>query len=430
MRAREGLIAPNPSSMAALVLWIACAACLLVLSSGCQRQHCPGCTEPNPFTVSGEGSVSCPYQVSHLGPKYQNGTITDPTLLVLSGGASHGAWGAGVITGWPDASVSPTEPRPNFTVVTGISVGALQATPAFLGEPYDPLLEEFFTTYQDSDIFTSPNLLASNALQSREPLRQKIYAKVTEALVLEVASSPNKDRELYVGTVNLDTSQFCPWNLSTIARNAQSAPTGSDTRKCYVDLFRDVIFAASGAPVIAPPVEIDSNACKGLLPKKMLHADGGVRARVFVADAVKPAIDAGLTPTLYVIMNGKLVTHPECVENSLLPIALRTFEMMDHEALFGSLYALMYQHPSSIKLKLSRIPNSYCLRFPSSKFDTHLMGCLYRKGEAWVEQQPIPWETAVPTQSVDVWPQSTPPCCRPMGKCTGQFCVSPADCPP
>src|SRR5437868_1533372 len=53
-------------------------------------------------------------------------------MLILSGGGSHGAWGAGVLRGWRD---NPDNPRPKkFQVVTGVSTGALLATYAFLGE--------------------------------------------------------------------------------------------------------------------------------------------------------------------------------------------------------------------------------------------------------------------------------------------------------
>ena len=145
--------------------------------------------------------------------------------------------------------------------MTGISTGALQAPYAFLGSNYDDELELFYKTSGNDQIY-EPNYTLSNSLQSRGPLRSILEQQVTEAAVLEVAAPANANRELFVGTLNLDTSEFCPWNLSTIARKVQSAPAGSQTRKCYVDLFRDVIFAASGAPVIAPPVEIDSNACK------------------------------------------------------------------------------------------------------------------------------------------------------------------------
>src|SRR5262249_29464022 len=53
-------------------------------------------------------------------------------VLVLSGGGSWGAYGAGFINGWtkraPDAGI----PRPQFDIVTGISTGALIAPFALL----------------------------------------------------------------------------------------------------------------------------------------------------------------------------------------------------------------------------------------------------------------------------------------------------------
>jgi predicted acylesterase/phospholipase RssA len=410
------------ATRSALAPWIAGVAFLLVLGSGCnwKRKDCPGCKLPDPIPVG------CPYAASNLGVAYANGTITDPSLLILSGGGSHGAWGAGVIAGWPEAATaSPAQvPRPEFTVVTGISTGALQATYAFLGENYDAKLESLFTTPTNSDIYTNKwNFLWSNSLQSREPLRQIIHDQVTETIVDEVAGQAN--RELYVGTVNLDTSQFCPWNLSTIARNAKFA-TSPQKRECWIDLYRQVVFAASGAPVIAPPVEIDSSACTAQPPQKMLHVDGGVRLRVFVTKVVDQAIESGITPTAYVIMNGKLATHPHCVADSLLPIAVRTFEIMDHESLFGSLYALMYDRQNLWNLRLSRIPDGYCLKFPGSEFDPPQLKCLFDKGKAWV-QQPDPWERKIPDESAMAWPAG---CCPSAAQCPGKSCPLSAGCPP
>ena len=186
-----------------------------------------------------------------------------------------------------------------------------------------------------------PDFLISNALQDRAPLRQILEENVTRDAVVEVAQDSRlENRELYVGTINLDTSQFCEWNLSTIARKAEAEIDDSPAETCWVDLFRDAMFASAGAPVIAPPVEIDVNACKpgNPPPQKMLFADGGVRRRVFVSEVIE-RIPNG-KPTVYVIMNGQMNTRPTCVSNQLLPITLRTFEIMDHEALFGSLYAV------------------------------------------------------------------------------------------
>ena len=89
-------------------------------------------------------AVGCPYKGSQL----SFGPSDTPDVLALSGGASHGAWGAGVIAGWPDAT------RPTFDVVTGISTGALQAPYAFLGTDYDDELEKFYTTTTSAEIYS------------------------------------------------------------------------------------------------------------------------------------------------------------------------------------------------------------------------------------------------------------------------------------
>jgi predicted acylesterase/phospholipase RssA len=366
------------------------AICLIAWLSGCaDRKNCPGCILSDPLPIG------CPYADSQIASILN--TKAAPSVLVLSGGASHGAWGAGVISGWPDSGV--TEPRPEFDVVTGISTGALQAPYAFLGSPYDGKLETFYTTTSNDEIYsTKPDFLLSNSLQDRTPLREILEDNVTEAAVIDVANVTN--RELYVGTINLDTSQFCPWNLSTIARRAQSAPAGP-SRTCWVDLFRDAMFAAAGAPVIAPPVEIDANACTGGPPRKMLYADGGVRLRVFVTKVVEE-LPSTSKPNIYVIMNGQMSTRPTCVNNQLLPIAMRTFEIMDRESLFGSLYALMHAHPNW-DLRLSRIPDTQCVSLPSSEFDPIRMRAMFDLGSAW-GQQAFPWETAVPANAVANWP--------------------------
>ena len=54
-------------------------------------------------------------------------------VLAISGGGSNGAYGAGLLTGW-----SARGTRPEFTVVTGASAGALISPFAFLGRPTIP----------------------------------------------------------------------------------------------------------------------------------------------------------------------------------------------------------------------------------------------------------------------------------------------------
>ncbi len=54
------------------------------------------------------------------------------SILALSGGGANGAFGAGVLVGWTESGT-----RPEFSVVTGVSTGALAAPFAFLGPEWD-----------------------------------------------------------------------------------------------------------------------------------------------------------------------------------------------------------------------------------------------------------------------------------------------------
>jgi hypothetical protein len=404
------------------------AASLLLLGAGCagMRQGCHGCAVANPIPDS------CPFRETKLA-----GGLASPTLLVLSGGAAYGAWGAGVLHGWPS-------PRPKFTVVTGVSTGALQATFAFLGRKgvgesdrsYDEKLRVLFTEVESSDIYTTKwYWMLSNSLQAREPLRQLIDDNLTDALIDEVAGVA--DRELWVGTVNLDTSEFCPWNLSEVARRGKGASDPS-THACYQQLFRDVIFAASGAPVIAPPVPIDAKACTGAPPEIAYHVDGGVRLRVFAEGVVmklvqpvaaSPPSQAQLPePLVYAIMNGQLATRPQCVPDHIALIGARALEIMDHESLFGGLYALAYRFADAgkpWKLRLSRIPDATCLDFESREFVPEKLRALFDAGSHWV-QASDPWETRIPDASAANWP---PGCCSKLLECPANAPQCPDDCP-
>jgi hypothetical protein len=377
---------PPPSGRGVRLFTLLLLPCASLLAVSCDgtRMGCLACMD-----ASFLGTGSCPYSETKLA----DDALLEPKLLVLSGGGSHGAWGAGVLVGWPS--------RPEFTVVTGVSTGALQAPFVFLGTSHDPDLEHVFTTVSNSEIYTWKwTALWSNSLQSRAPLKNLIDVYLTDAVIAEVAAVD--DRELWVGTVNLDTADFCPWNLSTLAKlAAQSSGAKAD---CYNDLFRDVVWAASGAPVLAPPVPLDPQACETNVPAPKggaLHVDGGARLRVFAEKVLEPSMASDATA--YVIVNGKLVMHPECVEDWIGTIALRAFDIQMSEGMFGSLYYLKENVTTPWTLQLSRIPDSVCLDFPNSEFDPAKMTDLFDAGAAWV-QDPANWELAIPDQRVAPWP--------------------------
>ncbi|APT34843.1 alpha/beta hydrolase [Methylobacterium phyllosphaerae] len=63
------------------------------------------------------------------------------SYLALSGGGGDGAYGAGIMNGWAAAGT-----RPEFSLVSGVSTGALIAQFAFLGPAYDLVLTEIYTS--------------------------------------------------------------------------------------------------------------------------------------------------------------------------------------------------------------------------------------------------------------------------------------------
>src|SRR5262245_45050650 len=92
--------------------------------------------------------------------------------LAISGGGADGAFGAGLLTGWTAAGT-----RPKFTMVTGISTGALTAPFAFLGPDYDDVLRTVYTTRSTKDIQIMKGFLAAlrgDSFADSLPLRDLI----------------------------------------------------------------------------------------------------------------------------------------------------------------------------------------------------------------------------------------------------------------
>ena len=90
--------------------------------------------------------------------------------LSLSGGGADGAYGAGILVGWTAHGT-----RPEFTIVTGTSTGALIAPFAFLGPKYDPLLRKLYTEMTTADLVERRDLLdilRNDSATSAAPLRR------------------------------------------------------------------------------------------------------------------------------------------------------------------------------------------------------------------------------------------------------------------
>jgi len=353
------------------------------LAGCCTSRHCTGAGQAVTKYHFQPASVRAAFEARGE-PKSQ-----PVDILVLSGGGSHGAWGAGVLHGWRE---NAEHPRPRkFQVVTGVSTGALLATHAFLGEPEDDaLLQEAYTQVQTKDIYRVkflPVALFSDSLKSSAPLKRRVARYITEDTIERVAQTGrNEHRRLYAGTVNYDNGKLVIWDLTAIAMD--------ETNKNRLALYRQVVLASASIPILVPPVKIDGN----------LYADGGARAQLF--------FESGLLPnrrevshtnlTLYVIVNGKLGMETNCVSDCLKDLTLRTLDMLLDANGIGDLYHIKYEldRIGFGRFRLSRIPRDFPVT-SSAVFEPAAMRQLYDEGVRFGRQGN--WERQIPEVDLRPW---------------------------
>lgn len=214
------------------------------------------------------------------------------SILALSGGGAFGAFGAGAMVG-----LTRSGSRPEFTVVTGISTGALIAPYAFLGSTWDTRLREVYTSGAADKLLQSRGLgvLFSSSLYSGRPLQQLVDAYASDDMIDAIAREAGKGRLLLVATTDVASGERVVWDLGAIARNG-----GPNARK----LFRDVLVASASVPGMFPPVMIRDEA----------HVDGSATGPFFVPTefvrADPQAGDATQPPAVYVIVDGPLGDAP------------------------------------------------------------------------------------------------------------------------
>ena len=229
--------------------------------------------------------------------------------LMLSSGGSDGAYGAGILSGWTDVRT-----RPQFSVVTGVSTGAMIAPFAFVGGRYGDKLRGLYSSLTAADIFEVGG--TGESMLNTWPLKDLLAKQVTPQLLADVAAEHRRGRRLFVVTTNLDAERPVVWNMGEIAARGDNAALA---------LFRDVLLASASIPGMFPPVYIDVEA-NGRHFREM-HADGGMGGAFYVAP---PSLLSDLHPNrlpakeLYIIINGKLAPEFEVTERNPLAILGRS----------------------------------------------------------------------------------------------------------
>jgi predicted acylesterase/phospholipase RssA len=238
-------------------------------------------------------------------------------ILALSGGGANGAFGAGALVG---LARSGTLPR--FSVVTGVSAGALIAPYAFLGAEWDRQLTDAYTSGRAEHLLQPRQfgvLFGSSAYRG-SPLEHLVDHYLTDALLRAVAREAASGRLLLVATTNVDTGEIVVWDLGSIAMN------GGDRARA---LFRDVLVASASVPGLFPPVIIRVQEHGALIVEA--HVDGTAAAPFVVpAGLTHPPREHNPVPrrtAVYVIVDGRLSEEPLSVQLRFRSILSRSISV-------------------------------------------------------------------------------------------------------
>ena len=309
-------------------------------------------------------------------------------FLVLSGGGSNGAFGAGLLNGW-----TANGNRPEFNIVTGISAGSILAPWAFLGSDYDYVAKELFSKYDTKQVvkklgfFSGLYGLFGDALTDSTPLRSVIYGYLGPDEIEKIAAEHRKGRRLFIGTTNLDTLRPITWNMGAIAC--------SDHPKKR-DLMVDIILASASIPIAFPPMFIDVDA-DGKTYQEM-HVDGGLARQLFFYpeeihwDEVEKILQTVGTSELYVIRNAKVDPQWRVVKASLVDMGGRSLSSLIRTQGIGDISRIyLAAKRDHLDFHLSYIPETFTHE-SNEAFDKEQMQALYQfaydsitKGDPWIK---------------------------------------------
>jgi hypothetical protein len=236
----------------------------------------------------------------------------DNSLLLLSGGSQHGAFGAGFLAEWSRRRGG----LPRFATVTGISTGAILSTWAFVGDPEvmakeyaleseDQVLRAFARRKRDGDLTLGSYLTIARrgAQADLSPLRARLLRLIDDAMMERIAAEA-RERTLLIGLVDVDSGDALMVNLGNLAVRHQTTTDPLEKgrlRACYVDS----VIASSSVPPAAPPAFIDNR----------MYIDGGARFGLIgpaFLNVARFAAAGKEAPTMYMLVNSTLETKAQC----------------------------------------------------------------------------------------------------------------------
>lgn len=319
-------------------------------------------------------------------------------ILIISGGGSKGAFGAGFLDAWGELDTGPLV-RPEFDVVTGVSTGAVIAPFAFIGTSQ---------SYADvADLYTNPEenlfekrgalyfLPGNVSLYDSRPLERSVHEHINDSVLRGIAQGVAEDRLLLIGATNLDLGIGRVFDLGQEARRALII--GSPNR------VHSILLASTAIPGLFPPVELDN----------FYYADGAISAYVFVLmllhhgdnpvvrwrgehpDAPPP------TARFWVIVNESLTPDLGITRSSWTSVAARSLQILIRESLLTALRNIeelaknTRESGMEAEFRFVSIPDDAPTGPNRGLFDREYMNQLEEIGRQ-MGQAPSSWQTRCP----------------------------------
>lgn len=308
------------------------------------------------------------------------------TYLALSGGGSNGAFGAGLLNGWTAKGT-----RPEFTMVSGISAGAILSPFAFLGSEYDHVIKDLFTKYDTEATLKKRNLLKAitrDAFSDSSPLRNVLSGFLGPEEVAKIAAEHRAGRRLMIVTTNIDLNAPVIWDLGRIANSGQPGAR---------NLIIDLIMASAAIPVGLPPVFVDVEV-DGEIYQEM-HVDGGLCSQIFFYPPgvhwkeIEERLQPVGTTELYLVRNGFLYGRWREVQPTVKDLGSRAVSSLIRTQGRGDLQQMYFAaERDGLDFNLAYIPRSFKVE-STEPFDLNYMNALYdlayksiTEGDPWVKE--------------------------------------------
>lgn len=327
------------------------------------------------------------------------GATADDTIdiLMLSGGADWGAFGAGYLAGWSDLGEAAAFPMPEFDAIGGISTGALIATYVAGQGPENYAGIETFYRNTSADWIGFKGLGGflpdSPALVDNSEIRHQVELALDDALLADLRESYADKRQVLAATTNVDYAELQYWDLG------REASQPGDPKPRIVD----ILMAATGIPGVFPPGDIDGN----------LHVDG------YAVQGI-PAIDIRAVPLfrdgwrerygdrplpklrLWWIYNNQLSLAPQAVGLSWLDVLFRGYQTMSQTSFKAPLESNLVavkaanERGLAIELRYVSIPDSFVANPELKPFDPGTTNVLADLGREVAASPDGGWRTTLP----------------------------------